>query len=106
VSTARGRGVLPKGAGGVRCSECGATAAADGRGSPIVLKHAPTCSESPRAFAIGDRVRINYGPGTIVGIVEDTAGLCRPPIYIVHADAGQAWFRAPEKITPLDGEAA
>jgi hypothetical protein len=60
----------------------------------------------PRSFKIGDRVRINYGPGTVVGIVEDESGLGRPPIYVVRADAGQAWFRTAEDVTPLDGEAA
>ena len=37
--------VLPKGAGGVRCEECGASAAADGKGSPIYLRHDPSCGE-------------------------------------------------------------
>lgn len=39
-------GVLPKGAGGVRCILCGATAAADGKGSPIVLRHVDDCPEN------------------------------------------------------------
>jgi hypothetical protein len=33
--------------GGVRCTECGAHAAADGRGTPITLRHEPSCSEHP-----------------------------------------------------------
>lgn len=41
----RKRGALPKGAGRVNCSDCDATAAADGQGSPIVLKHDDGCSE-------------------------------------------------------------
>lgn len=39
----RQRGVLPKGAGGVRCTSCGASACADGKGSPIILDCAPDC---------------------------------------------------------------
>jgi hypothetical protein len=35
--------VLPKGAGAVRCDVCGAEARADGKGSPIILWHAPGC---------------------------------------------------------------
>lgn len=38
-------GVLPKGAGRVNCFNCDATAAADGEGSPIVLKHDDGCPE-------------------------------------------------------------
>lgn len=41
----RPRGVLPKGAGAVRCGECGNEARADGKGTPIVLRHKVTCSE-------------------------------------------------------------
>lgn len=41
------RGPLPKGAGKVHCLECDVWAAADGKGSPIVLKHLPWCSEHP-----------------------------------------------------------
>lgn len=37
------RRVLPKGAGRVKCLDCGATAAADGKGTPIVLRHEPDC---------------------------------------------------------------
>lgn len=37
------RGALPRGAGAVRCVDCGAEARADGKGSPIVLKHQPLC---------------------------------------------------------------
>lgn len=40
------RGPLPKGAGRVNCLVCGATAAADGKGSPIMLPHAPDCPEA------------------------------------------------------------
>lgn len=40
---ARGK-YLPKGAGRVRCEGCGATAAADGKGTPIVLPHEEGCS--------------------------------------------------------------
>jgi hypothetical protein len=39
---------LPKGAGAVRCTECGAVARADGKGSPIVLRHEESCSEYRR----------------------------------------------------------
>lgn len=39
------RGVLPKGAGGVSCTECEARAAADGTGAPIVLKCEPWCEQ-------------------------------------------------------------
>lgn len=39
----RRRDVLPKGAGGVRCLDCGAEARADGKGTPIVLKHKEDC---------------------------------------------------------------
>lgn len=38
------RGALPKGAGAVRCEECAVTARADGKGSPIVLRHKDGCS--------------------------------------------------------------
>lgn len=41
----RPRGVLPKGAGGVRCGDCDAFACADGKGTPIVLKHDDGCPE-------------------------------------------------------------
>jgi LSD1 subclass zinc finger protein len=42
-------GVLPKGAGAVRCSVCHASAAADGTGRPIVLRHADDCpGRAPR----------------------------------------------------------
>ena len=34
---------MRKGSGGVRCLDCGAEARADGKGTPIVLKHKPTC---------------------------------------------------------------
>lgn len=34
---------LPKGAGAVRCMDCGAEARADGKGTPIVLRHEPDC---------------------------------------------------------------
>lgn len=37
------RGALPRGAGGANCLGCGATAAADGTGRPITLKHTPGC---------------------------------------------------------------
>lgn len=37
------RGPLPRGAGGVKCLDCGAEARADGKGTPIVLKHDPAC---------------------------------------------------------------
>lgn len=37
------RGALPKGAGGVRCPECKAEARADGKGTPIVLRHKSDC---------------------------------------------------------------
>lgn len=39
---------MPAGSGGVRCLECGATAAADGKGTPIILHHDEDCSEHPR----------------------------------------------------------
>jgi hypothetical protein len=39
------RGALPRSAGAVRCSECGATARADGKGTPIILQHEAYCSE-------------------------------------------------------------
>lgn len=38
-------GPLPKGAGRVNCTHCDATAAADGKGSPIVIKHDDGCPE-------------------------------------------------------------
>lgn len=41
----RKRNVLPKGAGRVNCTNCDATAAADGEGTPIVLKHDDGCPE-------------------------------------------------------------
>lgn len=34
---------LPEGAGRVTCVRCGASAAADGLGSPIILTHRPGC---------------------------------------------------------------
>lgn len=34
---------LPKGAGGVSCLDCNATAAADGKGGGIILRHAEGC---------------------------------------------------------------
>lgn len=37
-------GAMPAGAGGVRCLDCGARAAADGTGRPIVLRHADGCA--------------------------------------------------------------
>jgi hypothetical protein len=37
------RRVLPRGSGGVRCVDCSARAVADGKGSPIVLRHEPEC---------------------------------------------------------------
>lgn len=37
------RRVLPKGAGRVCCLDCAATAAADGKGTPITLRHSPSC---------------------------------------------------------------
>lgn len=39
------KGALPKGAGAVRCIPCGAESRADGKGSPIVLKHTDDCPE-------------------------------------------------------------
>lgn len=39
------RGALPKGAGGVYCLICGEKAEADGKGTPIVLKHKDNCPE-------------------------------------------------------------
>lgn len=42
----RASGPLPKGAGAVLCGECGAVARADGKGSPIVLRHLEGCKES------------------------------------------------------------
>lgn len=45
------RGVLPKGAGGVRCLGCGAHAAADGKGTPIVLRHTEACPEETKRRA-------------------------------------------------------
>jgi hypothetical protein len=42
-----GRRPMRAGSGGVRCTECGAHAAADGTGRPIVLHHAPSCPEDP-----------------------------------------------------------
>lgn len=47
----RRRGPLPKGAGKVHCLECDVYAAADGRGTPIVLKHLAWCSEHPDNLA-------------------------------------------------------
>lgn len=50
----RPRGVLPKGAGRVNCTssdKCDATAAADGKGSPIVLIHDDGC---PDKYPIND----------------------------------------------------
>ena len=44
---------LPKGAGAVVCNECGDVARADGKGSPIVLKHKKTCSERKPKAAFG-----------------------------------------------------
>lgn len=52
----RKRGVLPKGAGRVYCTasdKCDATAAADGQGSPIVLKHDDGC---PDKYPIKDHL--------------------------------------------------
>jgi hypothetical protein len=59
----RPRRHLPKGAGTVICSECGARASADGKGSPIVLPcdchrkpvcpHDPTCAPYPCAIVRG-----------------------------------------------------
>jgi LSD1 subclass zinc finger protein len=42
---ARRVGPLPRGAGRVNCTLCGATAAADGKGTPIVLRHESDCPE-------------------------------------------------------------
>lgn len=39
---------LPRGAGGVRCLDCGAAASAKGDGTPIVLDHAADCPELER----------------------------------------------------------
>lgn len=39
------RRVMPKGSGGVRCLDCGAHAAADGKGNPIVLRHKDDCPQ-------------------------------------------------------------
>lgn len=38
--------MLPKRAGSVRCMHCGAHASADGKGSPIILKHERNCREN------------------------------------------------------------
>jgi hypothetical protein len=50
---------------------------------------------------VGQRVRINYGPGTVVKIVPDASGQGRSPLIVVKADIGQAWFRRPEEVEPL-----
>lgn len=39
---------LPKGAGRVNCLDCGATVAADGKGTPMVLRHMPGCPQDRR----------------------------------------------------------
>lgn len=39
------RGPLPEGAGAVVCTLCGARAAADGKGTPIVLRHGANCPD-------------------------------------------------------------
>lgn len=42
---------LPKGAGGVRCLDCGESASADGKGSPIALLHKDGCLTKRNADA-------------------------------------------------------
>lgn len=49
---------MPIGSGGVRCTACGATAAAGGDGSPIVLSHASECPEHPVRLAAARRAAI------------------------------------------------
>lgn len=50
----RPSGPLPKGAGGVLCGGCGAVARADGKGSPIILRHREGCEEAKRV-TLADR---------------------------------------------------
>lgn len=67
--TRRPRGVLPAGAGAVICIDCGAGARADGKGSPIVLKHADDCPGKdstgipPRKVWYLDRSMYEVGKG-------------------------------------------
>lgn len=64
----RPRGHLPRGAGGVRCLDCNATAAATGRGTPIVLRHNPTC---PSLVVEVESSLINPNPGEMrVGHID------------------------------------
>lgn len=85
--------VMPKGSGGVHCLDCDAHAAADGKGSGIVLIHNPDCIQLiPRPLhenpcpgcglepevvryyrRISDKVRVGYdctcGAHVIDGVV-------------------------------------
>lgn len=59
----RARGPLPRGAGAVRCVDCGAEARADGKGTPIVLKHQPLCKT-----ALDLRAEIDWGDEPQLGL--------------------------------------
>lgn len=70
----RKRSPLPKGAGGVHCLLCGARAAADGRGTPIVLHHKPGCLEGRLVLVVveGDhgsvfhrQLMVNHGDAAV-----------------------------------------
>ena len=53
-----------------------------------------------REFKVGDRVRINYGPCTVVQFTPARGDI--EGCVVVHADVGQAWFRRPEDVEPME----
>lgn len=55
----------------------------------------------PETFKVGDRVVIDYGPGTVVKVYEDDTGMGLRPLIVVRADIGQAWFRIDTDVAPL-----
>lgn len=71
--TAKKRGVLPAGAGGVRCLDCDARAAADGRGNPIVLRHSWDCSQ--RSATSGLQMTTQWLDQEITNVVKRLRGL-------------------------------
>ncbi|HZL19874.1 MAG TPA: hypothetical protein VFG23_19220 [Polyangia bacterium] len=55
-----------------------------------------THMDSPVDFEIGQRVRINYGAGTVVSLHRGSV--------MVAADVGQAWIRDVGDVLSLDVE--
>lgn len=60
---------LPKGAGGVYCTECGAHAASKGDGTPIILVHESTCPEKAKLDA--EEARRKHNRAGVLKVAED-----------------------------------